>query len=353
MDKEAEVARVSLRRVGSATWHGVAQAKCRAGVNEEMIDQEIDDMSPFQNNHVRSSDATKVRVSSGAEPQSCGCCTITSALTVGGSHGRLLGRLVKLSTLMFAVACVAGSSAALAADKLPKAEVIVDNFIKASGGKAALEKFHNRVIKAELELIGVGMKLDVTIYQAEGDSTLTITNSEMTGEIRQGVNGGVVWGTSLMEGPHLKKGKEKETLLLDSKWNAILEWRELYEKVECIALESIEGKPCYKVVMTPKAGSPRTMYFDKESFLPSKLEMIYENQMGQIPVERFIRDYREVDGIMIPHKAEIKAAGSTRVFMVKSVEHDVALPKDFLKLPAEIQALVDKEEDGKAPNKKP
>lgn len=60
-----------------------------------------------------------------------------------------------------------------------------------------------------------------------------------------------------------------------------------------------------------------------------------------IPVEVFISDYKEVDGILIPHKAILKALGLESILTIERVEHNVNMPEDIFRLPDEIRALLD------------
>ncbi len=72
--------------------------------------------------------------------------------------------------------------------------------------------------------------------------------------------------------------------------------------------------------------------------------------MGTFPVEIFLSDYREVDGVLLSHKSRRVGSGQEMLIIIESIKHNVDLPKDRFKLPEEIQALVDgkKAEQGKS-----
>jgi len=227
-------------------------------------------------------------------------------------------------------------------EKLPKAEQILDKYVEVTGGKAAYEKLNNHIIKGTFEFVGMGIKANMTIYNAKPDKVYVLLESEAIGRIEEGTNGEVVWEISAMTGPRIKEGQERIDALRDATFNSELHWRKLYKKVECVGMETVDDKPCYKVVMTPNEGKPQTSYFDKESNLLVRDDAIIDTPMGSIPIESYPSDYKKVDGILMPHKASIKVMGQERLLIIESVEHNVKMPADRFKLPDDIQTLVDK-----------
>ena len=79
--------------------------------------------------------------------------------------------------------------------------------------------------------------------------------------------------------------------------------------------ETIDGKSCYRVVMTPTEGPVETHYYDKDSSLLTKVEgtRLFSN-MPPMPMEVTYSDYEKVDGLLIPHKKRqaTEQCGSTR-----------------------------------------
>ena len=120
-----------------------------------------------------------------------------------------------------------------------------------------------------------------------------------------------------------------------------VQWRKLFKKAECVAVETIDGKSCYKVVLTPDEGTPETRFYDQESHLLAKTVLTLKTPMGAIPIEVYLSDYKAVDGILLPHKAKQVLMGMQEIFFVsESITHNVDLPKDRFDLPAEIQGIV-------------
>ncbi len=245
--------------------------------------------------------------------------------------------------LSFVLICFAPPGVLSAAEaKLPGGEAILDRYVEAAGGIEAYEKIHNRVTNATHETVQAGFKATITIYHAKPNKVYTQAEMDTLGKMESGTNGDVAWELSMFTGPKIKEGQERADALREAFFDKFAYWRKIYQKAECIGIEPIEGRACYKVVMTPKTGKPQTFYFDQKTNLLVKVESIMEHQMGTIPIEVFMSDYKEVDGILFPHKAKAKVLGQERIITTESIKHNVEIPEDMFKLPDEIQALVNK-----------
>jgi hypothetical protein len=146
-----------------------------------------------------------------------------------------------------------------------------------------------------------------------------------------------------MTGPQIKEGEDRAAILRGATFDAAVVWRKFFKKAECVAIDTVDEKPCYKVVMTPNEGRTETRYFDKESNLLVKTETSVVTPMGTVTLELHIGEYKNVDGVLLPHKQRQVVPGiQEMIFITESIEHNVEMPADQFKLPDEVQALVDK-----------
>ncbi|HEY1343039.1 MAG TPA: DUF620 domain-containing protein [Bryobacteraceae bacterium] len=234
------------------------------------------------------------------------------------------------------------AAAGAAADDLPKAETILDKYVEATGGKAAYAKVHSEMSSGTMELTAMGIKGKMVTYAAEPDKAYTEVTMEGLGKFQDGTNGEVAWSISAMQGPRIKEGDEKAEALRRAKFNSDVDWRKTYDKAETVAVEAVNGKDCYKVVLTPKTGAPVTRYYDKETNLMTKMVMTMKSPMGEISAESYPSDYRKEGEILMPHKVLQKAASQEFTFTVDSVQFNPDIPKEKFDLPGEIQALIKK-----------
>jgi hypothetical protein len=225
-------------------------------------------------------------------------------------------------------------------EKLPKAEEVLDRAIEALGGKAALEKIHNRVSKGSFEMPAQGTKGTVVSYEAAPNKSYTAIDLPGMGKVESGTDGEVYWELSPMVGARILEGEEKAFRVREGRFNAPLYWRELYKKAECVGTDTVDDHPCYKIVMTPEIGSPQTVYYDRKSYLTLKVDMTVKGPMGEMPVEVLIDDYKKIDGVMVPHKIVQRMMGMEQTLTLDRVENNVDIPADRFALPEAVKALL-------------
>ncbi len=239
-----------------------------------------------------------------------------------------------------ALACSVAVAAPDAA--LPKADVILDKFVEATGGKGAYDKVHTEKWTGTFELIGKGVKGAVTAYRSEPNKSVTVIELEGIGSIQDGTDGETAWTLSSLQGPRIKQGDERAVTMREASLRGAVDWRKMYKNAETTGVENVDDQPCYKVVLTPNEGKPETRYFDKKTNLLVKLTMQLASPMGEIPTETLVSDYKEQNGLTAPRKVHQKALGQEFLITINQVEYNVDMPKDRFDLPAEIKALAAK-----------
>jgi hypothetical protein len=153
-----------------------------------------------------------------------------------------------------------GQPAARAQSKpdLPTAETVLNQYVEATGGKAAYEKLKTRVATGTIEIPAANVKGTFKLTQAPPNKMLLISDLGPLGELNNGTDGKDAWEVSTVQGERTLLGEEKEKILREAHFYKELLWKELYAKAECVGIEDVDGKPAYKIVLTPKSGKPVT-----------------------------------------------------------------------------------------------
>ena len=248
----------------------------------------------------------------------------------------------RLTPAVVLAGLLCGSLSIRAEEPLPKAEEILDKFVEVTGGKVAYEKIHNEKSTGTFEFVGKGVKGTLTSYRAEPNKMYTRVELENIGAIEHGTDGETAWTLSALQGPHIAQGEERALALREATLREPLLWRKLYKSAETAGVENVDGAACYKVVLTPNEGKPETQYYDKKSNLLVKMTMTVVSQMGEIPSEMVISDYKAQNGLLSPRKTHNKVLGQEFETTVGQVDYNIDMPKDRFDLPNEIKALVTK-----------
>jgi hypothetical protein len=225
---------------------------------------------------------------------------------------------------------------------LPTAESLLAKYVEAAGGQAAFDKIQNRVAQGNLDIGQAGIVLALGIYAAKPDKMYTVADSEATGRIESGVVDGVAWENSGMRGAIVKAGAEQADGLRDAAFDRLIYWKNTTKSAECVGTTDIDGKPAYKVVLTPKVGSAQTIYFDKDTALIVQTESTLTMAGQAIDIVSKAEDYRTVDGVKLPFKVRQVVMGQERVLTFDKIQHNVELPADRFALPPAIKAIADK-----------
>lgn len=255
------------------------------------------------------------------------------------------GRAWTLGLLGLFILAAAGSTAARGDAALPEAGTILDRAVEAVGGADAIRAVQTRVSSGKFLLPAMGIEGALTSWAARPNLIYTVIESPALGQIVSGSDGTNIWENTAMAGPNLKEGEERAVSARQNDMDGLANWRKHYSSVETVGKEEVDGAECYKLSLTPNEGPVETHFYNAETGLLAKMEMTMKTDMGEIPIESFLSDYREVSGLMIPfHTRQIIMKMQEMATVIDSVAINVEIPPDRFALPPAIQALVEKKE---------
>ncbi len=229
-----------------------------------------------------------------------------------------------------------------AAQEVPRAEAILDKFVEATGGKAAYEKIKTRISSGTMEVVAAGVKGKMTITQKAPDQGVMKLEMPQLGSTQQGASGSMAWEVNPVTGARVLEGDEKASAIRSSSLESDYNWQKFFTKAESKGVEDVEGKPAYKVVLTPKEGNPTTNFYDKASGLLVRSDTTIKGPMGEMPISAIVSDYKDFDGVKLPLKVKQKILSQEILITLDKIEQNVELPAGTFDLPAEIKALTEK-----------
>jgi hypothetical protein len=239
----------------------------------------------------------------------------------------------------FAGACLMAWTAT-AAD-LPSGETLLQKYIDRSGGADAYAKAKNMAMSGSVQMPAQNISGKVEIYE-EGEKSYTSMDFAGIGKIEEGYDGKYGWQNSVLQGPRLLDGDELTSAKRAAQLSLLTSWKDVYKTAETGGSEDIDGKPAWKVVMTPKEGKPETFYFDKESGMLVRIAAVFSTALGEISTDSTMADFRQVQGILTPFVMTEKAMGQNIVLKFDHIGYNVDVPKGKFDLPDAVQALVAK-----------
>ena len=206
------------------------------------------------------------------------------------------------------------------------AQSVVDNYIKAIGGKDKLMKVTTTV--QEMEASFQGMTMITTLKQKSPNMMMTdVSMAGMGSVFKQAFDGETGYMSqqgqkSDMPADMLSEMKSKKGLFAELDYDS--------NNLELTGIESVEGKDAYVVVVTSDSGKT-TNYYDVASGLKVKKSETAKGPNGQEVVqETTYGDYKEVDGVQFPYEMVVPMAGQKIEFKTITVKVNSPLTKkDF------------------------
>jgi hypothetical protein len=236
----------------------------------------------------------------------------------------------------------------------PQAEALIQKMIDATGGKAAYARLQSRFSTGKLSLPKMGVELSQTTWAQRPNKSYALMESPALGTMESGCDGSTVWDNSSMAGPSVKKGSERAVLLREADFDNWPNWKKYYKSATTAGADTVAGQATWKIEMVPLEGTPETMWMDQATGLVLKTSMKIQTEMGEVPVDVFMEDYREACGMKIPFRTRQVMMGGMQEMVVTtdSIACDPVVPKDRFDLPAEIRALLEKPKTEDAPAEK-
>jgi zinc protease len=215
----------------------------------------------------------------------------------------------------------------------PSADQIIQKYIIALGGRAAIEKHTSRVSKGTIEIPDAGLSGTIEVSEKAPDKALTIIQLPGVGQVREGADASGAWQEEPQTGLRDKTGNELADARRGAAFNAELKFLTLYKTLAVTGQETVGGRPTWVLLATPAEGSATHMYFDAESGLMVRQSGTRDTAQGPIDVDVFIEDYRDVDGIKQPFTVRQVTSMFTLVVRMSEIKHNVALDDAIFKRP--------------------
>ncbi len=214
----------------------------------------------------------------------------------------------------------------------PTPQQILAKYTEAIGGKEAVEKIKTRVIKGE-SVAANGRSFPLEILFAAPDK-YSLSVSLPQGATTQKLNGAAGWIKNVREDRAMDDVDIARARSLA--WSLeLLQIKEPYPQMAYGGTEKINGRDTQIVRMALPKKRRANFYFDKETGLLVRRLVTTETPIGIDPEQTDYEDYREVDGVKVPHTIRTSYLdnfySSTRKFT--EIKHNAQVDEAQFKLP--------------------
>lgn len=217
-------------------------------------------------------------------------------------------------------------------------DAILERYNKAVDPNGVLASIQGMKSSVTMEAPSMGMSMTINSVAARPNLVVVVTDVPGLGVIRQGFDGTTAWSSDPMQGPRILNGMEAAALVEGSTFNNIVRSKDLFSAMEPAGTYDAGGDMTSCVKFTWKSGRETTDCFSNATGLIARTLTKQVTQMGEVEVEMLIKDYRSVNGLVVPFRVESNMMGMAMSITTTSMEF-TAQPASMFELPAEIKAL--------------
>lgn len=206
-------------------------------------------------------------------------------------------------------------------------EKVFANYLEAIGGSKKLLEVKG--IKTSYKANAMGMELNMTVTKKAGNKSVLEISGNGTTFQKVVCNGKDVSIAAMGQKPPVDDEMKEKTIYESA---IIPELTLGGAKTTLTGIESVEGEEAYVIELTLPSGSKSTLYYDRKTGLKiQELESIESPQGNVTSTTRYL-DYKEVNGIKIPHTlSQIQGAMSFK-FDLQKVEINPVIEDALFKL---------------------
>jgi outer membrane lipoprotein-sorting protein len=216
-------------------------------------------------------------------------------------------------------------------------EDVLNGYYEAIGGLDAWKSVESIRMTGKMAM-GPGMEAPfVMMEKRPGKLRIEFTFQGMTGV--QAYDGESAWivmpflGKTEPEAAPAEMAKQlEEQADVDG---PLIGWEEEGHQLELLGVEEVEGTKAYKLKLTRASGDVEYYYLDAEYYVPIKVEGSREMRGQTVKFETTLSDYKEVDGLLLPHAIESRQQGAQagQVITIEKVELNVDIPDSVFVMP--------------------
>jgi photosynthetic reaction center cytochrome c subunit len=214
----------------------------------------------------------------------------------------------------------------------PPADQLLDKYVQALGGAAAVDKITSRVAKGTIEFGDKSFPID--LYSKDPDKRISFTHMP-EGDNVTAFNGQEGWLGTVGRPMREMHGPDLDGAAIDADLHLATHLRRIFTKLNTRGTEKIGDHDVYEVVGQREARPPLRLYFDKESGLLVRLVRFGETPLGRLPTQIDYADYRVADGVKVPFRWTLARPNGRFTIQLTELKQNVPVDEaKFAKPPA-------------------
>ncbi len=217
----------------------------------------------------------------------------------------------------------------------PSADKLLEKYLQAVGGAAAVEKITTRVMTGTITFGDRNVPID--IYSKDPDKRISFTHTP-DGDSVTAFDGHEGWLGFPGRPAREMHGSDIDAAAMDADLHFAANLKGMLSETEVRGTEKIGDHDAYQVIGRREGKPPLRLYFDEQSGLLVRLVRYGETPLGRLPTQIDYADYRDVGGVKIPFRWTLARPSGRFTIQVSEVKQNVPVDDaKFAKPPAPVE----------------
>jgi len=217
----------------------------------------------------------------------------------------------------------------------PTADQLLDKYVQALGGGAAVDKVSSRVMKGTIDFGGKSLPID--IYAKDPEKRISITHMP-DGDNVTAFNGKEGWLGSSGHPLREMHGSDLDGAAIDADLHLATDLKRMFTEVKVQGTEKIEDHETRVVVGQREGKPPIRLYFDAQTGLLVRLVRFGETALGWLPTQIDYADYRDINGVKVPYRWTLARPSGRFTIQVSEMQQNVPVDEAKFVKPEAPQA---------------
>jgi zinc protease len=213
------------------------------------------------------------------------------------------------------------------------ADQILENYIKAIGGRENWKKLTTRISTGTIDVPAMNLSGLVTVREKAPNRSIFTVN--FNGAVfQQGFDGTIGWSNDPQNGLREQTGEELAETKRDSDFYHPLDLKQMYSKITVAGTDKIDDRDAYVVEASSGDLGTDKIYFDAQNGLVLRIVGQHHTLDGPATFTEDFSDFREVDGIKLPYTVRQESPSSTFTIKFTEIRHNEAIEDASFAKPA-------------------
>jgi zinc protease len=213
------------------------------------------------------------------------------------------------------------------------ADQILENYIKAIGGRENWKKLTTRISTGTIDVPAMNLSGLVTVREKAPNRSIFTVN--FNGAVfQQGFDGTIGWSNDPQNGLREQTGEELAETKRDSDFYHPLDLKQMYSKITVAGTDKIDDRDAYVVEASSGDLGTDKIYFDAQNGLVLRIVGQHHTLDGPATFTEDFSDFRQVDGIKLPYTVRQESPSSTFTIKFTEIRHNEAIEDASFAKPA-------------------